>query len=190
MGFRDKFIDQLGESYRPREVNTPGPGETNDVLKKRLLNNVDRLKGQTEQTSRALGVSGPKNLPTNVVPRAIRSGGQVLAQAELKALDRTINDVINQTVETAGIVDESQRALLKRELNGRFNQLRMHALKAGIDLERQIQGANLKQEEAEAILGSIGGIAQGIGRGIALKSSLGGPSKPTGLDAEFGVKEA
>lgn len=155
----------LIDPFKSYAVTTPPPGETLESLRSSLAADVGKTEMAVKQSAQAIGTK-PISGIRGAVPRAVKIGQQRVAGAELEQLNTILDQTVEALAQKSGLTDERQLALFKSDLSNRFAKLRMHALRTGIDMDREISRGKLKQSEQEAILNAIGGIAKGVGYGI------------------------
>jgi hypothetical protein len=162
----NKLIPGTPGAFTPKQVPATSFQRDNltQALEERLNRDLLIAEERRQQRAQKIGVQPIEDKPKiGFTPTAVRQKGRVIAEKKMADIRSQLDVAAEDLTRSLAIQDQAARANKKIELIKRGGDLQFKVLQSALDLDRQITGAKLKQQERLALFKGLGGLAQTIG---------------------------
>ena len=129
-------------------------------LETALAKDIGVAKKRVESSAEQRGVEVSTDIPTGFGPRAVRIKNKIVGQKEISALDKTMNEVLNDLVQTAQFRDKREEIQKRMEWEGQLRDLKINLLTQGLEFEKML-GSTEADFEKRVAIGTAAGMALG-----------------------------
>lgn len=150
-------------------------------LQEDLMKDIASAEQGLAKTSEATATSNATQpRPSGFLPKALRIKGKLVGEQELQNHKNKISESIDKLIEVEGVIDEAEKAQMKKTLTDRFNKFSMEMLRKGLDFEArqktQIRDAQARLQGSSLLKGIAGGITSTLVSNLDFDKMFGGKS--------------